>query len=264
MKKNSNPVGACIYKLYDFRSNIPANLSSEKVRQVWGINDFNFEENVKLNEKEIKRKLNIVKNKLPYLLGKNFVKFIGVSGSVGSEFANEEDDIDLFIVVKNDTSWIYRLLLYIKNLSMRIIRSKEKVINGESVKDKFCINLITEQRALLFEDDIFNLNELLYLKPIYNEDFIKVIYLSNPWLKDRYFVSDKFLNRDSIKVGDIKNLARRNVLLIPVNFLFFLVQILYMVIMHHDPDFQRLWNGFLHGRIEFFPKDFRGEKIKKS
>ena len=40
-----------------------------------------------------------------------FVKFIGISGSVAAKIANPEDDIDLFIVVKNGSSWLYRGIL---------------------------------------------------------------------------------------------------------------------------------------------------------
>ncbi|MDD3474525.1 MAG: hypothetical protein PHP08_01310 [Candidatus Dojkabacteria bacterium] len=262
MKESNKHIRACIYKLYDFRSNIPANLLSKKINEVWNIKDLELKENIEVNDKEIKRKINIVKKSLHFLLCKNLVKFIAVSGSVGSEFSKKEDDIDLFIIVKNDTAWIYRLYLYMRNLSRRIIRSKERVSNGENVKDKFCINLITEERALLFEDDIFNLNELLYIKPVYNENFLNVIYLNNPWLKDKYFVSDEFLNRETIRVGDVKGLSKRNYLLIPINFFLFILQIFYMSIMRHQPDYKRLWKGFLRGRIEFFPKEFREEKIK--
>jgi hypothetical protein len=230
---------------------------------VWGIDGLKLNENIKVNDKEVERKLNFVETHLQSLLFKNLVRFIGVSGSVGSEFVKEEDDIDLFIVVKNDLSWIYRLCLYIRNHSKKTIRSKEKIIKGESVKDKFCINLITEERALLFEDDIFNLNELIYLKPVYKKEYIKVIYLNNPWLKDKYFLSKQFLDQSSVKVGDIKDLAKRKFLLIPINFLLFILQILYMLVMNHNPDLNRLWKGFLQGRIEFFPKDFKEEKIKK-
>jgi len=264
MKENSNFIRACISKLYDFRSNIPANLSNERVRNIWDIeiSSSDTQQNIKERIEIFDRKLNIAKDYLKFLLFKKLVRFIGVSGSVGSEFAKDEDDIDLFIVVRNDTAWIYRFFLYLKDLSRRAIRSKEKVIKGVEVKDKFCINLITEERSLIFEDDIFNFNELLYIKPLYNSEFLNVIYLNNPWLKDKYLVSEKFLKRDLVKMGDVKKLTKRNYLLIPVNFFLFLLQIIYMSLMKHGPDYGRLWKGFMSGRVEFFPKDFREEKIK--
>mgnify|MGYP001035465109 CR=1 FL=1 len=264
MKKNNDFVQACIYKLYDFRSNIPANLSKETVKNIWDIeiSESDIPQNIRGRSKILDRKINIAQDSLELLLLKRSVRFIGVSGSVGSEFAKEGDDIDLFIVVKNDTAWIYRLCLYFRNLSKRKIRSKEKVIRGEDVKDKFCINLITEERSLIFEEDIFNFNELIYIKPVYNKNFLNVIYLNNSWLKDKYLVSEKFLRRDLVKMGDVKKLTKRNFLLIPINFCLFLSQIIYMLLMRHGPDYRRLWKGFVTGRIEFFPKDFRKGKIK--
>ena len=265
MKEKRNLVETSIYKLYDFRAKIPANLNSKKVKKVWNI-EIKQEQIPKLidiKEGIFKKKIRIVQESLDWLVFRPFVRFVGVSGSVASEFAKEDDDIDLFIVVKNDTAWIYRLCLYLKNFSKHIIRSKEKVIKGEDVKDKFCINLITEERSLIFEDDIFNLNELIYLKPLYNEKFLNLIYLNNSWLKDKYLVSEKFLRKDLVKIGDMKKLSKRSFLLIPINFVFFLLQVIYMSIMRHSPDYKRLWGGFINGRIEFFPKSFREEKVKQ-
>jgi hypothetical protein len=265
MDQSDKRVEACIQKLYAFRSNIPANLTINKVRQVWNI-DYDEKKITSLIEVEenlLRQKINIAKDSLPWLLWKPIVKFIGISGSVASEFVREEDDIDLFIITKNDTAWIYRLYIYFRNLFKRQIRSKEKVNQGESVKDKLCINFITEQRALAFESDIFNFNELVYLRPIYNENFKNVILLANPWVKEDYLVSDQFLGKDKLKVGDVKNINKRNYLLVPVNFCVFIGQLLFMIIMGHNPNFSRLWEGFKKGKIEFYPEGFKKDKIKE-
>ena len=34
-----------------------------------------------------------------------------------------------------------------------------------------------------------------------------------------------------------------------------------MIIMNHQPDIERLIEGFKCGRIEFYPKDFKKEKL---
>lgn len=263
MKEKDDLIRACIYKLYDFRANIPANLDSDKVKKVWNveIEQEKIPKLIHVQKDLLHRKIEITERSLKWLVLKPFVRFIGISGSVASEFPQDEDDIDLFIVTKNDTAWIYRLYLYLMNISHKKIRSNEKVRRGEGVKDKFCINLITEERCLYFEDDIFNLNELLYIKPVYNKDFLNVIYLNNHWLRDKYFVSEKFLNTEVIKVKDVKNLTRRNLFLVPINTFCFIGQICFMMVMKHNPDYGRLWRGFLDGKIEFFPKDFKKEKI---
>lgn len=260
MSKPDEKIINVINQLYRFRSVIPANLTIKKVKEVWGVN---FEEKklarvIEPRKNIIKEKMHIARDSMNIFLLPTFVKFVGVSGSVGSEFAKKEDDIDLFIVTKNDTVWIYRILLYIKNLFGKKIRSK----GDQDVKDKFCINFLVEERALQFEDDIFNLNELLYLKPLYNKKYLSVIYLNNSWLKDKYFVSNKFLKKESIKVSDIKNLKKRRYLLIPINFLAFIMQFIYMFIRNHKPDLRRLLRGFKKGKVEFYSKSFKVDKMR--
>jgi hypothetical protein len=170
MNKSNKNEEACIQRLYDFRSNIPANLSKDKIKSVWGI-DKKYPQVIEVNKDLLNNKLSIAKKSLEWLACNPFVKFIGVSGSVASEFVQSEDDVDLFIVTQNDTAWIYRLYIYFKNIFHKKIRSKENVNKGGKVKDKLCVNFITEQRALTLDSDIFNLNELIYLKPIYNTHF---------------------------------------------------------------------------------------------
>jgi len=265
MNESEYVVKDCIEKLYDFRSKIPANLAVEKVKEIWQIN-IPKEEIPKIAEFKqgiIKRKVVIAEDCIEWLLFKPWVKFVGISGSVASEFAREDDDIDLFIVVKNDTAWIYRLYVYFRNIFKHRVRSKKKEDNEINVKDKLCINFITEQRALHFENDVFNLNEILYIKPIYNRNFLRLIFLSNPWLKDAYRVSDKYLDVDRLKVGDIKELTKRNYLLFIFNFIAFLGQLLFMIVTRHQPDLKRLSEGFKEGRIEFYPKEFKKSKMGK-
>jgi hypothetical protein len=264
MDKNNDRVQASIQKLYDFRSNIPANLPVRKIKEVWegDIELEKFPELISSRDDLIEEKVGIAKKSLSWLVFKPFVRFIGISGSVASEFAQREDDIDLFVVVKSDTAWIYRLYIYFINLFKKRIRSKEKVERGESVKDKLCINFITEERNLRFEDDLFNLNELLFLKPIYNEEYLRVIFINNPWLNERYLVSNEFLQKEWVRIKDVKDLAKRNYLFFIPNLIAFLGQVVYMALMRHSPDLKRLWNGFREGRIEFYPKDFRKEKLE--
>jgi hypothetical protein len=264
MNENTDRLESHIHQLYEFRSNIPSNLSIEKVKEVWAVEKKQSDIPLVIESRGniIGEKLEVAKESLEWLILKPFVKFVAISGSVGSEFAEEEDDIDLFIVVKNDTVWIYRLCVYIRNILKKGIRSKGSSMRNKEVKDKLCINFLAEQRGLLFDEDIFNLNELLYMVPIYNRDFLSVIFLNNSWLKDKYMVSDKFLDKGKLKVGDVKELTKRNYFIYPINFISFLGQLFFMIIMKHDPDLKRLWSGFKNGTVEFYPKNFKEEKIK--
>jgi predicted nucleotidyltransferase len=264
MQKNTERIEECIERIKEFRANIPANLTIKKVRDVWGVK-IEQKEELKVMEPRkniIDKKIKIARISLEWLVIKPFVKFVAISGSVASEFAKEQDDIDLFIVVKNDTVWIYRLLIYIKNLFKQKIRSKEKSIKGKSVKDKLCINFLVEQRSLALEEDIFNFNELIYMKPIYNEEFKQLIFLNNMWIKDRYLVSNEFFYFDGLKVGDVKELTERNYFLFFINLIAFIGQLLFMIVMQHKPEISRLWKGFKKGSVEFYPREFKKEKLK--
>jgi predicted nucleotidyltransferase len=264
MQKNTERRKECIERIKEFRAHIPTNLTIKKVKEVWDIEMVQEDELnvIKPRKNIIDRKTKIAKKSLEWLVIKPFVKFVAISGSVASEFAKEQDDIDLFIVVKNDTVWIYRLLIYIKNLFKQKIRSKEKSIKGRSVKDKLCINFLVEQRSLALEEDIFNFNELIYMKPIYNEEFKQLIFLNNMWIKDRYLVSNKFFYFDGLKVGDVKELTKRNYFLLFINLIAFIGQLLFMIFMRHNPEVSRLWKGFKKGKVEFYPQEFKKEKLK--
>lgn len=260
MSKKPNRIFEKVEELYQFRAKIPANLTVAKVEEIWNIkvSEDQIPEIIEPRGNIIKEKINIANSSIKWLVIKQFVKFVAISGSVASEFAKKSDDIDLFIVTKNDTVWIYRFYLYFKNFFKGDIRSKNK----RNVENKFCINLLTEERFLQFEPDVFNLNEILYLKPIYNHKYQKIFLLNNQWIKDKHLVSEKYLGIGGIKVCDVKALTKRNYFLLPLNFLAFLSQLVYMIAMNHRPDISRLLKGFKKGRVEFYPKDFKLEKLR--
>mgnify|MGYP001256825934 CR=1 FL=1 len=244
-------------ELRNFRSKMGLGVSREQAKYIWGKN-FVKNESVSFDDEitnvEIKRKVEIAKNEIKYLKALGLLKFVGVSGSVGAGFAKEDDDIDVFVVVKNYTSWIYRGIITLKNLFHHRIRM---IRNGGMVKDKFCVNLIREERDLIFDDDIFNFHELMYLIPIYNERYLNFIYSQNGWLREGYGVKGELLmSREFVA-------KRRDWFLRVVNFKFFVLQILFMIISLHRPEIGRLWSNYKRGRIEFFPGGFRKEKIQE-
>jgi predicted nucleotidyltransferase len=204
-----------------------------------------------------KRKLQFTKNLVNNHIPKIFLKFIGVSGSIAARNVKEEDDIDLFIVVSNYTSWIYRLIFYLR--MNRYLRKPYDV----KVKDKLCDNFIIEERALEMENkDIFTLHELLYLVPTYNKDYYYKILQNNKWIEkygcnlEHISTSQNTFLREN-QNGLIEKLKR---IFAPLNLLCFLGQVGYMLIKKHRPNTTRLWRGFKEGYIKFYPPGFR-EKI---
>ncbi|MCD4756569.1 hypothetical protein K8R20_03070 [bacterium] len=263
MGKNNESEYLNMEELYNFRKNIPACLSKQKVMEVWGL-EVDGEEYSGISDVQrdmMEKKMGMLEKSLSWIVFKPFVRFIGISGSIASEYVEDGDDIDLFIVTRNDVVWVYRLFLYFRNIFEQRVRLKKKRLE---VKDKLCINLLTEERSLVFDDDIFNLNELLFLKPVYKKEFLSVIFLQNSWLKEKFLVSESFLKKEDIRMGMLKGLSKRNYLLFPVNCFCFCGQFVFMLLMRHRPDVRRLLRGFGKGRIEFFPRDFRRDILERT
>ncbi len=237
-------------KLKNFRSLFGMGVTKEESKYIWG-KEYRGASKGKKNI-YVDKKVEIAKKNIPVLLVGNLVRFIGISGSVGSGFAKEEDDIDIFVVTRNGTMWLYRALVQIKNIFHRKIR-----IKGEKdVKDKLCLNLITEERGLRFDSDIFNFNELMYLIPIYNEKYINYIYSQNVWLLTEYEM------RKENMITKFKPQSEVNMLIKILNKFLYYLQLIYMKLARHRPDLQRIEDNSKKGRIEFFPKKFRKRKIR--
>lgn len=237
-------------KLLQFRSLFGKGITREESVRIWGkIYD---DKMVYKRNKYVDEKIKIAKENISVLLVWRLVRFVGLSGSVGSGFAKKDDDIDIFVVVRNGSIWLYRALVQIKNIFHRKIRTKGE----KDVKDKLCLNLIAEERGLSFDSDIFNFNELMYLVPIYNKEYINFIYSQNGWLEMEYRIKGRNM------VTKFKPLKQVNFFLQILNKIFYCFQLVYMKLARHSPNFKRIRNNSKKGRIEFFPKKFREKKIQ--
>ena len=243
-----------VENLEKFKALMGASLKKDDIKRIWGKSFLReSKEKYEQNKNEIvKEKLKYAGNTVKVLKIFNWVKFIGVSGSVGAGFAREEDDIDVFVVVQDGTAWIYRGLISISNLFHNKIRAKRHKV----IKNKLCLNMICEERGLNFDNDIFNFHELMFLVPIYNEKYLNLIYSNNLWLRESYFVKKDLLYT---KISRGKN---ANMFIKFLNTVFYLLQISFMYISNHKPDLKRIKRNYKKGRIEFFEEDFKKEKLE--
>ncbi|HOV29661.1 MAG TPA: hypothetical protein PLD77_01125 [Candidatus Dojkabacteria bacterium] len=242
-----------IEELRIFRSLIGVDLSSSDIGRIWGPQYSKNSEMVECNQLngEAEEKIHLLKRSLSHFLFFDKVKFIGISGSVGAGFAKKEDDIDLFIVVEDDFMWIYRLFLELSNLFGGRIRLKK---DKNDVKDKFCVNLIAEERGIVFDNDIFNFHELMFLKPVYNEKYMRHILFANEWVFDDWGVRSYPKSVEYVRTTNpVKKV---------LNEICFLMQLSFMYISNHSPDYARLKKNNSIGRIEFFPQEFKSKKMK--
>jgi predicted nucleotidyltransferase len=245
-----------ILKLIKFRGKMGLGLSLEKVKYIWGkriVKSLDDDLLLLLDKSESKNiyideKLDIANLYKKKLLIFNWVKFIGVSGSVAAGFAKEKDDIDIFIVVKNGCVWLYRGLLVVRGLFNNVFRAKR---HGENVRNKLCLNLICEERGVVFDNDLFTFHELMYLIPIYNNEYLKYIYSQNPWLVDDYAV------KKEIVFSRYKASSNSNFIVRFFNYLSFWAQYIYMILSRHSPSKKRLLENFKKGKIEFFDEDYK-------
>lgn len=104
-----------------------------------------------------------------------FVRGIGVSGSLSKNFADDNSDIDFFIITAANRLWICRTLMHIlKKLSFLI--GKE---------NWFCMNYyIDEQRLTIKEKNIYTAIEVASLLPLKGIRIFDQFHGENSWAKE--------------------------------------------------------------------------------
>lgn len=246
-----------LLELIKFRSLMNVSLSKDKVKYIWGkkfLKSLDKEILEKLKEEKnqnVEVKIDIAKKGISKLMLFDWVKFVGISGSVAAGFVKDEDDIDIFVVVKDGTMWIYRAIVMFRNIYHKKIRVKKH----KQVKNKLCLNLICEERGVEFENDIFNFHELMFLIPIYKKGYINNIYFKNKWLITDYGVKKELLRNKLVH-------AKKTIFPVRViNTLSFWAQLLFMEVAKHNPDKKRLVENSKKGRIEFFEHDYRKKRL---
>lgn len=120
--------------------------------------------------------------KFPYVRG------IAISGSLSKNFADENSDIDLFIITAKNRLWIARTLMHcFKKLTFLL--KKEHL---------FCMNYyIDEQRLEIVEKSIYTAIEIGTLIPLQGDITFEKFYAVNSWT--RSFLPNKNMRISSAK-----------------------------------------------------------------
>lgn len=110
------------------------------------------------------------------------ISFIGVSGACAVDNASEEDDIDLFIITKEKTLWISRLLILIILQLFGVRRSK----NEKNLKDTFCVNMLIDEANLYLgkeREDLYSAHEIVQMVPLFDRNNTYNTFLvANKWV----------------------------------------------------------------------------------
>ena len=104
--------------------------------------------------------------KFPYVRG------IAISGSLSKNFADEDSDIDLFIITAKNRLWVARTL-------MHVLKKFSYLANRQ---DYFCMNYYIDEEALqITEHNIYTAIEVVTLMPLQGDSAFEHFYAGNQW-----------------------------------------------------------------------------------
>jgi predicted nucleotidyltransferase len=126
-----------------------------------------------------------------------YVRGIGISGSLSKNFADENSDIDLFIITEKNRLWIARTLMhFFKKLTF--------LVNKQHY---YCMNYyIDEVQLEIVEKNIYTAIEVATLIPLEGDGTFAAFYSANIWTKD--YLPNKAMQISSAK--PIKNYALKS------------------------------------------------------
>jgi len=130
----------------------------------------------------IARKVGDLLIRFPYVRG------VAISGSLSKNFADDDSDIDLFIITAKNRLWIARTIMHcFKKLTFLIKK-----------QDYFCMNYyIDEDDLLIHEKNIYTATEVATLMPLYGDTVFEQFYTVNAWT--RSFLPNKCLRLATAK-----------------------------------------------------------------
>ena len=101
-----------------------------------------------------------------------YVRAIGVSGSVSKNFADQNADIDYFIITRANRLWIARTLLHLFK-KLPFLKGKDKW---------YCMNYFVDEADLQIEEkNIYTATELITLMPMHGTVNMNIFFAANEW-----------------------------------------------------------------------------------
>ena len=101
-----------------------------------------------------------------------YVRGIGISGSLSKHFADEQADIDYFIITRRNRLWIARTLMHLFK-KMSYLRNRQ---------NWYCMNYYVDEEALeIKEKNIFTATEMITLLPASGNGGLAKFFDANDW-----------------------------------------------------------------------------------
>jgi len=136
--------------------------------------------------------------KFPYVRG------IGISGSLSKNFADEQSDIDLFIITAGNRLWIARTLLH-------FFKKMTFLVNKQHL---FCMNYFIDEQGLeIVEKNIYTAIEVATLIPLEGDTSFEKFYSANTW--SRIYLPNNCMRVASAK--PVKNTVLKTVVEVLLN-----------------------------------------------
>jgi hypothetical protein len=144
------------------------------------LNDFySLRDDPRLEERRIKGnrhadELLVIADKISrFLYQFPYVRGIGISGSLSKHYADEDADIDYFIITSKDRLWIARTLMH--------LFKKWSFLRGR--QHWYCMNYFIDEDALEIEEkNIFTATELITLLPACGNGGLVKFFDANKWV----------------------------------------------------------------------------------
>ncbi len=116
-----------------------------------------------------------------------YVRGIGVSGSLSKNFADENSDIDLFIITQQNRLWIARSIMHcFKKLTF--------LVNKQHY---YCMNYYVDEAQLqIVEKNIYTAIEVATLIPLQGRDAFTAFYSANDWAQ--YYLPNKGMSAAAV------------------------------------------------------------------
>jgi predicted nucleotidyltransferase len=117
-----------------------------------------------------------------------YVRAIGVSGSLSKDFADDQSDIDFFIITEKNRLWVARTIMHcFKKLTFLINR-----------QHFFCMNYYIDETMLeIKEKNVYTATEVVTLIPYQGCNAFNKFYAANAWTKT--FLPNNYMRVASAK-----------------------------------------------------------------
>jgi hypothetical protein len=103
-----------------------------------------------------------------------FVKGVAVSGSLSKYFADDNTDIDFFIITSANRLWIARTFLHIF----------KKITYLFNMQDLFCMNYFVDEAELcILEKNIYTATEIATILPLRGPKIFDIFFKVNNWTR---------------------------------------------------------------------------------